>query len=119
MKTKLQLYKGDDDTRIRNTPKNIDAGQYIYYDREPVTTSAENCLATESNNKLLSVKTGTSRIIQILPTTVTTDKDSIRNTVSVYRATVAPTLKQRPIEDKITQGHETEDEQKDMCAENT
>lgn len=60
-------------------------------------------LATESNSKLLSAEIGPFQVIKAMPATVRIDDDSIRNTLSVDRATVAPTTKKTQTEDNRTQ----------------
>lgn len=58
-----------------------------------MTTSAAKGLVTKSYNKLLSVKTGPFKVVEVSPTTVPIDEDGIYNTVSVDRSTVALTAR--------------------------
>lgn len=52
--------------------------------------SAAERLVTESYNKLISAEIRPFKIIEILRTTITTDEDGVRNTVSVDQATLVP-----------------------------
>lgn len=87
LKTVQRHYKCYQDGRVRNPPKNIDFGDYDYLDRPLMTTNVAQCLATKSYNQLLTVKNGLYRVIRMTPTTVTTDEDIIRNTVTEDLAT--------------------------------
>lgn len=49
-------------------------------------------LATFSRNKLMYPKIGAFKIVEILPSTVSMDKDGISNTVSIDHTPLVPTL---------------------------
>lgn len=90
MKTGQRGYKDDHDRKIRNPTKKIEIGRNLYLDRPPMTTNAAEHLASESNSHLLFGKTWPSGVIKMMLTRVMFHKDSIRSTVFVERATVAP-----------------------------
>lgn len=48
-----QRYQDDNIRKIRNVQLRFTAGQYIYPDRPPMTTSAIECMATDLYNKLM------------------------------------------------------------------
>lgn len=89
IKSSQRRYKDDQDQKARNVPLWLTAGQYIYFVRPPMTTSAAEHLATESFHKLMVPNTGTFKVIQVLRKGTTIDEDGIRNTVSIDRATLA------------------------------
>lgn len=60
-----------------------------------MATSAATGVATQSYIKLLSAKTAPFRIIDVWPAAVTIDRNRMRNSVSVERAAVAQTAKER------------------------
>lgn len=82
-------YNGDHIRRIRNASIKIEVGRQMHLDRPSVTTSTPECLASESNSKLLSVKMGLSRITEVSTTTVKIDEEDMRNSVSLDRNTGA------------------------------
>lgn len=82
-----------------------------------MTISATAHLATESYCKQISDKTGTFHVNEVTSTTVMLDEDSIRNTVSMYRATVAPAARNTPSENTRTQTDETDIDREEMDAE--
>lgn len=116
MKTGRCHYKDDHDRPISNAPKNIEVGPNVYLHRPSMTTSAAECLTTKWYSKLLSVKTGPFHALEVTSTIVTTDKDGIRRTASVDRATIAPSLKKTPPEDNKTKGDKTDDEREESHA---
>lgn len=73
--------------------KMIEVRKDVYLDRPLMTTIAAGMRATETLNKLQSIKNGPFRKIEVPPTTVRIDKDGIRNSVSVIWARVDPTAK--------------------------
>lgn len=68
----------------------LTAGQYIYLERPPVTTTASEGLAAESYNKLMRTMTDSIGVGALLPTKITIDEDGTPSSVSIYRATRAP-----------------------------
>lgn len=100
----------------RKAPKQIEVGQYEYLERPPMTTSAEERLVTASYSKLLFLKTGPFRLIEVMPTTVTIDKDGTRNTVPVDWAPVAPAANKTPTEDQRMQSDKTEAKREETYA---
>lgn len=78
----------------------------------PMTTSAADCLATESYSNPPSAETGLLCIIEATATTVIIDKDGIRSTLYVERGTVAPTAKEMKTEDNKTQTNKNDSERK-------
>lgn len=76
----------------------------MYLDRPPMTTCSTELLAIKSCDKLLLVRKGLFRGIEVLPATVTIDNDGIRSTLSVDRATVVADAKQTLAKDNRTQG---------------
>lgn len=65
IESSLQLYKDDDDRKVRNAPLSFSARQYIYPQWPPMTTSAAEGLATESYNSLVFRKTGNFKVIEV------------------------------------------------------
>lgn len=84
-------YKYDYD-RVRRTPA-LHSGMYVFQ-YEPslsnVLNSQAETLARQPKNKLQSRTTGPFRNVSIQNNTVTLDKGSIQNTVSISRVTHAP-----------------------------
>lgn len=62
-------------------------------DRQPMTTSAAERLATQSYNKLIPPKTEPFKVIELSPRIITTDEDGTRNTVSIDGATLVSPAK--------------------------
>lgn len=50
-------------------------------------------LVTEAYNKLMPPETGPFRVIEVPPTTISIDAVGTGNTVSIYKATLAPSAK--------------------------
>lgn len=65
-------------------------GQYVFVHRPPEMLIPAACLGHELRSKLLSKAAGMFRIIQSPPDTVTTNEDSIHNTVFMDRVSTAP-----------------------------
>lgn len=81
----------------------VEDGQYLYLDPLPRTTSAAEHLTTESYSEILSANNGPFRVIGVTTTTVTTDNESILNTISVSWPTVTPSAKKTPTENNRMQ----------------
>lgn len=91
MKTAQRRYKGEHDKKIRKASQMFNAGKYVYVDRPPVTASAGEILAPDSYSEVVSLKGDPFRVVKVLPSTVTIDKDGISDTVLIYRLALAPT----------------------------
>lgn len=74
----------------------IDVGQYVYLDRQLMTTPATEHLASESYKKLQSVEAGQFRLIEVSPTILTIKEDGIRSTMSADGTTVTSVAKETP-----------------------
>lgn len=102
-----QRYKRDYDKLVRVTSK-FTPGDMVFVDRSPlsatVTTSA-SAMANATYNKLLIRALGPFHVNSVQPHTLTIEEDGIPNTISIDRATRAPTVSQA-----MTQQHEPNDE---------
>lgn len=113
MKAVQQRYKSHHDEQMLTAPKKIEIWQYLYLEGPPMTTSAAGGLASQSNSKVLSAKTGPFFVVEVKPSTVMMDGDSIGNTISVNRATVAQTAKETRTRDNRTQNNKSDAELKE------
>lgn len=73
-------------------------------------------LVTELYSKLLPARTRPLRVIEFLPRKLRTVEDSMCNTASVDRPTVAPVAKNMPKEENREQADETDTEREEMRA---
>lgn len=88
----------------------------MYPDKPPVTAFPAEPLVTKLYRKLLSAKTGRFCAIGATPTSVIADENSICNTISVERATVAPVRKETPTEENRTQNDDEDAESEETHA---
>lgn len=93
MKSSQQRYKNYHDLKFLNVPLWLTAEQYMYLDQPAMTNSATERLETESYNKLMPPKTGLFKVIKVQPTTINIYENGSRNTVSIDRATLVPSVK--------------------------
>lgn len=93
IKSSLRRYKDNNDQKIRNAHLSVTAGQYIYLEWQPMPAFAAQPLANETYTKLMRPKAGLSSLIEVSATTLTINEDGISNTVSIKRATLAPSVK--------------------------
>lgn len=85
----------------------------MYLDPQPMMTAAVEFLTTQSYSQRQSFKTGMFWVIEVFPTTVTNDEDSICSTVSIDQATTSPAAKATPTEAIGTGGNETDAEREE------
>lgn len=107
MRTEQCRNDGDHDRRIGTGSRTIEMGQYVYLDRPQRTTSAAEPLEIDSYNKLVSVKKGPFRGNRSISDNCFDRQRGNRNTVSVGRATVAPTARVTPTGKGVTQSDNT------------
>lgn len=72
-KTLERRYKGNRDQKALNEPLLFTAGQFVYNDQPPLTTSATERLSTKSYNNLMPCETGRFKIGEVSPSTLTTN----------------------------------------------
>lgn len=119
MRTVQRSHKGDHGRLIRNAPEKTDVGKYVYLYCASMTTSTAERLPPEFCGKLLSIKTGLFRAIQVLPMTVTIEQNGACHAVSADHAKIAPVAKKTLTKDNRTLVDETFAERKERNAGET
>lgn len=81
------------DWKTQNVPLSFTTGKYVHVNRQPVTTSPSQRLATELYNKMIRLEVGKFRIVKISPSMLKINEERKESTSSTEGAKPAPLAK--------------------------